>query len=583
MKKVLLTLLTAVVGLSAYAQDPSLIITAPTSIAGGVTPITYVGNGGTDWGSPDMRVDTNAIVGELIYVEDATAADSLACDSVITPNVTGKIAVLYRGSCQFGTKALNAQKAGAIGVVIVTYPGEDPAGMAGGDDGLDVTIPVAMIRRDDNDAIKSQIQAGGVMAFFGVKAGYFNNDIGMDKPYTAISPYTAVFDKFNPDSSYYQIPVQSYVMNFGKNDQTGVKLAAKISLDGTEIYNEESDTFSINAGDTFVISLPAFAQETYANGNYELTYSLSSDSTEDADVDNVLTSKFNFNNGYYSYADQTDANIPNASNFYRHNSLDDFEGCIHYKTPDLLLGTSGDKLSQIKYIDFATTAPSGESIDGEEVDIIVYAWNDDFEDISTAPTFDDLEEVYSNTYTYDGDDLNGENVRYEIPSGDIEGVTFGTDQRVLVCVKPLGTVFVGYSEENNYLRTVNNLLQPIAPILSSNDPSANTEVGFGWGIIPAVNVGISHSINVDDVKSPVLSSYPNPAVNFVNIPLEGINMEDAKLSVVDVTGKVVLSKSINVKGAVLKQEVSSLANGVYTFSVTNAEGVNANVKVVVNN
>ena len=40
------------------------------------------------------------------------------CNPLIN-NLTGKIAVIYRNTCEFGAKALNAQNAGAIGVIII--------------------------------------------------------------------------------------------------------------------------------------------------------------------------------------------------------------------------------------------------------------------------------------------------------------------------------------------------------------------------------------------------------------------------------------------------------------------------------
>jgi hypothetical protein len=68
----------------------------------------------------------------MAFATDATAADSLACNAV-TSDVNGKIAVLYRGDCQFGVKAKNAQDAGAIAVIIINnVPGALNLTMVGG-------------------------------------------------------------------------------------------------------------------------------------------------------------------------------------------------------------------------------------------------------------------------------------------------------------------------------------------------------------------------------------------------------------------------------------------------------------------
>lgn len=69
--------------------------------------------------------------------------DSLAC-SVPTHDLTGKIALIQRGTCEFSEKALNVQKRGAIGVVIIDFD-ETPIHMSGGAKGDSVTIPVIMV------------------------------------------------------------------------------------------------------------------------------------------------------------------------------------------------------------------------------------------------------------------------------------------------------------------------------------------------------------------------------------------------------------------------------------------------------
>jgi len=85
--------------------------------------------------------------------------------------IEGKIAMIYRGRCEFGTKSLNAQNAGAIAVIICNVPGagNDPTsdgndpisnGMGAGADGLDVTIPVFALGFEDCNRIVATIEAG---------------------------------------------------------------------------------------------------------------------------------------------------------------------------------------------------------------------------------------------------------------------------------------------------------------------------------------------------------------------------------------------------------------------------------------
>jgi hypothetical protein len=69
---------------------------------------------------------------------------------------TGKFALIYRGGCEFGAKALAAQTAGATGVIIVNNL-LGVAGMAAGANGAAVTIPVIMVNTQAGDDMKAQL------------------------------------------------------------------------------------------------------------------------------------------------------------------------------------------------------------------------------------------------------------------------------------------------------------------------------------------------------------------------------------------------------------------------------------------
>src|SRR5439155_4314666 len=77
---------------------------------------------------------------------------SLAC-SAISTDLSGKIALLSRGSCTFSTKIRNAQNAGAIAVLVANNVAGDPVGMA--EDGTpdQPTIPAYMIGRESGQAL----------------------------------------------------------------------------------------------------------------------------------------------------------------------------------------------------------------------------------------------------------------------------------------------------------------------------------------------------------------------------------------------------------------------------------------------
>ena len=91
-------------------------------------------------------------------LEDANPADGCTPLVDFTP---GNIALIDRGTCEFGTKALNAEDAGASAAVIVNDQ-QLPNGiisMGAGDDGGMVTIPAVMIGNADGTTIRGAFPA----------------------------------------------------------------------------------------------------------------------------------------------------------------------------------------------------------------------------------------------------------------------------------------------------------------------------------------------------------------------------------------------------------------------------------------
>lgn len=97
----------------------------------------------------------NGIVRGLAAVSEP---DSMFCEASAT-DFTGKFAVISRGVCEFGRKALNAQNQGAIGVIIVNT-GESLITMAPGTFGDSVTIPVIMVRQSIGTALMNAVAQG---------------------------------------------------------------------------------------------------------------------------------------------------------------------------------------------------------------------------------------------------------------------------------------------------------------------------------------------------------------------------------------------------------------------------------------
>ena len=91
------------------------------------------------------------ISGNAMLADDGTGPDVNDACETITNDLTGTIALINRGSCNFTVKAINAQDAGAVGVIIINnQPGGAP-GMSGDAPGL--TIGVVSLSMTDGQML----------------------------------------------------------------------------------------------------------------------------------------------------------------------------------------------------------------------------------------------------------------------------------------------------------------------------------------------------------------------------------------------------------------------------------------------
>lgn len=132
-----------------------LEITSPSEIAG-----TYIAST-ANFGPSLVR---QMLSGDLVLVDDGTATPTLGCSAILNGSeLSGKIAVIDRGSCNFTVKVKNAQNAGAKAVLVLsnangTEFGPEP-GTMGGEDAT-ITIPSIMINLSDANILRPYLETG---------------------------------------------------------------------------------------------------------------------------------------------------------------------------------------------------------------------------------------------------------------------------------------------------------------------------------------------------------------------------------------------------------------------------------------
>lgn len=118
--------------------DHQVIVGAPVNATYGARRAEF---------SPEF---TQPLQGIAVLANDGTGTTSDGCESI--GNVSGSIAVIDRGSCNFTVKAQNALNGGAIGMIVVNNQGDDPIVMG---IGTQPQIPAVMIGQTDGTTLKA--------------------------------------------------------------------------------------------------------------------------------------------------------------------------------------------------------------------------------------------------------------------------------------------------------------------------------------------------------------------------------------------------------------------------------------------
>ncbi|HXI13935.1 MAG TPA: PA domain-containing protein [Thermoanaerobaculia bacterium] len=128
-----------------------LVVNSPASIAG-TYPI-----GIATFGS---FLTPEGITGTLVQARDAGGTSTTdACSVLINPSeVSGKIALIDRGGCNFTDKTKNAQIAGAKAVVIIDAVDGPPQDVSGTDPSI--TIPTVQLSLSDGNKLRAQLANG---------------------------------------------------------------------------------------------------------------------------------------------------------------------------------------------------------------------------------------------------------------------------------------------------------------------------------------------------------------------------------------------------------------------------------------
>lgn len=582
MKKTILSILLGALSYVPMAQAQGVVLgLSPASIAH--TFEFEYGTTTSSWGLNTFH--STFVVGDAVFVEDGATGSDVNGDPISQQGcgtltnaaaISGKIALVRRGTCDFGAKAKKAMDAGAIGVIVVNNL-DEAIPMAGGASGALVTIPVVSVMYSSGQVLTAAIGAGSVQILMGNKAGYFTVDLGITN-LDLLAPHYSTMNTYL-DGEAYDYPVGMMINNYGSSALADVKGKIVVKkADNTELYSEEVGPLTIPAKDSLHV-LPGetntfrnFAGTNLAAGEYTIEFSVSSDQVDLFPADNIITKNLVVSDKNWALMNVKDNQV-----------LSDVASGVRSAEPPT---TGQDFCTVFKHSNASKVRVTGmnasimlasnstSSLNGKEITGYLYKWNNVFTNIED-PNFSltELEQVAFGEHIFNTNIIKGDvNIVFDEPVALID------NQRYVSCINSFDTsLYYGFSTDRNMFRN-RKTQKEVYTILSSD---AWYVIGFGldqsmYNVLAVEDVRLS----VNNVSMVEGKAYPNPANNYVNISVakEG----NAVISLTDLSGRIVSTQNVTFSGNNSILDLTTVNSGMYIVNVVFADGKQSKFNVVKN-
>ena len=572
------TFLIALLFTAATATAQIVIVNSPASIAGAKV-FTNAFDASPSWGGD---LTTGIWTGDAEFIDDGTALPNEGCNPAVN-DLTGKIALVDRGSCQFGMKALNAETAGAIAVIIFNNaPGAGAVGMAAGDVGAQVTIPCVMLSYEDGQLIRTALLTDVVNISMGAIA--FNNNLSMNNRSGVVRAPAGVMPANQVEAGYIVSP-GALVTNKGLVAQNNVTVSATLDHDGTQIYQESASVLDALEPDSSVfIPLPDVDVASEGVGKFTLDYEISSDSADALLFDNSVSTNFVLSQNVFCKAGWDEANnrpaITTAITIQNGGNIEILSG-FHVAQGD------GFRFDSIQlYVSTASPLTLGSVADG--IAAYLYWWQDLNAD--GGATTDELTIVAITDITFPDTSLTGDWVKtpvldfstfeegYEIPLDDM-------DFFVGVRYEGAELVFFGFDENYDQTQYTNNFVTsdlqlPYIGVQTwdNNVPNVSSQFLFTdfFGSSSAAliinQIGTPTNETVSEVAS--VNIFPNPATKGFTAEVELPEISSfVEYDIRDAAGRLIYTeRKDNVSYDKAEFDATTLAAGQYFLVVRTEKG-----------
>ena len=528
-----------------------------------------------------------------VVVDDGTAMPSEGCNALINgAELMGNIAIIDRGSCEFGLKCKNAEDAGAIACIVANnVPLAGTFSMGPGVVGGQVTIPCVMISYEDGQIIKNALANDVVKITLGDIP--LPNDLDIQATSVIVPPLGVVPEFEVENAGDIVVNPGATITNNGINTATNSMVTATIMHapipggSAVQVYQEASTPVAMIAPDSTsdLILLPDF--QPTAKGQYDIIYDVVSDSAEDLTVNNTYSAQLTISENMYCLGRWNhDEDRPIATIGYTVAG----GGPIEFLAPLTVPYGLG---YQIDSLIFSVSVNAPATLANISVTGSVYEWVDANAD--DVVNNDELFAVAIGFHTFDPANTNSQEWLLlpvvDFSSSDPSYVIDGDDKQFLIGVRyeEANTVFFGFDEATDYTQYIEfkgaNVTDFDLPYIGTNAWDGlipDIEAGF---LFAGVRGAVATGIFINPVPSSTIELSPQQlGINIYPNPVRGqaltadVTMEAPSTSMIyrvtDVNGRIHVNnkiENINTEHQ-LSVDVVHLASGQYFLTLIVDQG-----------
>lgn len=513
---------------------------------------------------------TTDLCAPIEWARDVIGNDTLACDSIPAGSFAGKIAFIRRGTCNFTVKALRAQAAGALAVIIAnnsaTAAHTDCTSLIlTGTDPL-ITIPVLNTSRQMGAFLASAIDSGEEV------------EVCIHPPNVYLA--SSYFPVQNAQTPVTQIATDTFgfsanVTNVRGVDQTNVVLTASV-LDtaGAILYTTSLDIPLLTADVVdSIFEIPGVYAPELPLGDYSVVYSSTSDPIGGNVFEDELRAAFKVTENLFAKDDDINngvrpGNIPAAgyamANLYTMSAgaLDNYE------------------VKTIEFAHFTNAPPNNPLINSIVSDVSLFRIKDELTDANWALAAWDRAAYQSTSYQWVGTGT------YVAPPNATQG------QIHQVELTDLTTALPGIALENGaqylvsafYADSSRFVFHAVDEDIDLAGPRGIYSLSYTdqWyaGFIsgPSANVirmYIDLVVTTDEKPLPdsYMNVFPNPAKDVINLGLQLDKATDITVTIADINGRTVyIDDRYGMSNETLTYQIGQLASGTYLARIATKEG-----------